>query len=44
MYTRFDTRLGWKPNDNFELSLVGQNLFDPSHPESNELLERATET
>ncbi len=44
MYTRFDMRLGWEPNENFELSLVGQNLFDPSHPESNELLERATET
>ncbi len=43
-YTRFDLRLGWKPNANTEISLVGQNLFDPSHPESRELIERSSET
>ncbi len=43
-YTRFDLRLGWRPNKNFDISLVGQNLFDPSHAESNELLERDSET
>ncbi len=44
MYTRFDLRLGWKPNKNTELSFVGQNLFDPSHQEANELIERNSET
>ncbi len=44
LYTRFDLRLGWKPNKNTEISLVGQNLFDPKHPESTELLERNSET
>ena len=37
-YFRFDTRIGWKPLDNLELSLVGQNLFDNNHPEFNENL------
>ncbi len=32
-YFRFDTRLGWKPMDGLELSLVGQNLLDSEHPE-----------
>lgn len=32
-YTRFDTRIAWKPLDNLELSFVGQNLFDESHQE-----------
>lgn len=32
-YFRFDTRLGWKPMDGVELSLVGQNLLDPNHQE-----------
>ncbi len=44
LYTRFDIRLGWKPHDNLELSFVGQNLFDPSHPELNELVENNSET
>lgn len=44
LYTRFDLRLGWRPNKNVDISLVGQNLFDPSHAESNELLERDSET
>ena len=32
-YERLDLRLGWHPCDNFELSLVGQNLTDNRHPE-----------
>lgn len=32
-YIRFDTRLAWTAMPNLELSLVGQNLFDNSHPE-----------
>lgn len=44
LYTRFDLRLGWKLNKNIDVSLVGQNLFDPRHPESNELIERDSET
>jgi iron complex outermembrane receptor protein len=32
-YTRFDLRLGWKPVESLELSIVGQNLLDPEHPE-----------
>ncbi len=32
-YVRFDARLGWKPTDTVEISLSGQNLFDPDHPE-----------
>lgn len=32
-YTRVDARLGWRVSDNLELSLAGQNLLDPRHPE-----------
>ena len=32
-YWALDTRLGWRVNKNLELSLVGQNLLDPHHPE-----------
>ncbi|MBW2447455.1 MAG: TonB-dependent receptor [Deltaproteobacteria bacterium] len=32
-YTRVDLRLGWKPTDNVEISLVGQNINDARHPE-----------
>jgi iron complex outermembrane recepter protein len=32
-YTTMDARLGWRPNDHWELSLVGQNLFQPHHLE-----------
>jgi iron complex outermembrane recepter protein len=28
-----DVRLAWKPNKNFEWSIVGRNLLDGSHPE-----------
>ncbi|MGV7222251.1 MAG: TonB-dependent receptor plug domain-containing protein [Nitrospinales bacterium] len=43
-FTRVDLRLGWKPTDYFKLSLVGQNVFDSSHPELNELFEFSSET
>ncbi|NNL65615.1 MAG: TonB-dependent receptor [Myxococcales bacterium] len=32
-YERLDLRLGWRPTDRIELSLVGQNLLDARHPE-----------
>jgi len=32
-YVAVDTRLGWKPFKNVELSVVGQNLFDARHLE-----------
>lgn len=32
-YWRFDTKLSWRPADNLELGLVGQNLLDSEHPE-----------
>lgn len=32
-YVRFDTRLGWKPVEEVEFSLVGQNLLDDYHQE-----------
>jgi iron complex outermembrane recepter protein len=32
-YTTLDLRLGWRVNRELELSLVGQNLLDKSHPE-----------
>jgi iron complex outermembrane receptor protein len=34
-YVRLDARLGWRINENMELSFVGQNLFDKTHPEFN---------
>jgi len=43
-YTRLDLRLGWKPTKKVELSLVGQNLFDETHPELSEGIERDSET
>lgn len=32
-YFTFDARLAWRPTKNLELSIVGQNLWDPQHPE-----------
>ena len=32
-YSTGDARLGWRINRQFELSLVGRNLFQPFHPE-----------
>ncbi|MCE2926495.1 MAG: TonB-dependent receptor [Rickettsiales bacterium] len=32
-YLRFDSRLAWRPVESLELSIVGQNLLDPYHPE-----------
>ncbi|MBU1054114.1 MAG: TonB-dependent receptor [Proteobacteria bacterium] len=35
-YSMVDARLGWKPAENFEISLVGQNIFDSQHQEFKE--------
>ena len=32
-YTRVDLRLGWRPTDRLELSLIGQNLLQSRHLE-----------
>ena len=32
-YLVLDARIGWRPWDNIEFSVVGQNLFDDRHPE-----------
>jgi iron complex outermembrane receptor protein len=32
-YGEVDMRLGWAPTDTLELSVVGQNLFNPRHAE-----------
>ncbi len=44
-YTRLDVRVGWHATDELELSLVGQNLTDPKHPEfGNSILSTGTTT
>ncbi|MBU1054116.1 MAG: TonB-dependent receptor [Proteobacteria bacterium] len=35
-YCMVDARLGWKPTQNLELSLAGQNIFDNQHKEFND--------
>jgi iron complex outermembrane receptor protein len=32
-YSTADARLGWRINKQFDVSVVGQNLFQPTHPE-----------
>ncbi len=32
-YFRLDGRLGWQPSEHLEISVAGQNLLDPRHPE-----------
>ncbi|NIU86160.1 MAG: TonB-dependent receptor [Nitrosopumilaceae archaeon] len=32
-FVRVDARLGWRPTENIEISIVGQNLFDSEHQE-----------
>ncbi len=34
-YTELDLRVGWRPTPAWELSLLGQNLLHPHHPEFN---------
>jgi iron complex outermembrane receptor protein len=34
-YTAIDARYAWRVRDGFELSVLGENLFDQSHPEFN---------
>lgn len=43
-YSRLDLRLGWNPTKKVELSLVGQNLLDGTHPELSEGIEIDSET
>ena len=33
-YLSLDVRLAWRPRENFEVAVVGQNLLDSHHPES----------
>jgi iron complex outermembrane receptor protein len=33
-YFTLDARLAWRPNRRWEISVVGQNLWDNRHPES----------
>lgn len=35
-YTTLDAKIAWKPTDNMEISLVGQNLIDNKHIEFKE--------
>jgi iron complex outermembrane receptor protein len=44
-YIRMDLGLTWRPTENTELSVWGQNLLDPSHPEYRDpfLQDRITE-
>jgi iron complex outermembrane receptor protein len=32
-YVNLDARLGWRPTDNWELALIGQNLLEDNHKE-----------
>jgi iron complex outermembrane receptor protein len=32
-YTTADVRLGWSPRTDCEFAVIGQNLFDPRHPD-----------
>jgi iron complex outermembrane receptor protein len=32
-YFNLDARLGWHPNRNLEIAVVGQNLLEDHHPE-----------
>ena len=32
-YTRLDSRIAWRPAERLELSVIGQNLLQPSHLE-----------
>jgi iron complex outermembrane receptor protein len=32
-YSTADAHLGWHPSDHWTLSVVGQNLLQPHHPE-----------
>jgi iron complex outermembrane receptor protein len=36
-YTRVDTQLGWRLGEGLDLNLVGQNLVQDHHPESNDI-------
>jgi iron complex outermembrane receptor protein len=37
-YAELDVRIGWRPSNQFEISIVGQNLLDSQHPEFQQLI------
>jgi len=37
-YVTADVRLSWRPSDNLELSIAGQNLLDNQHPEQTSIV------
>jgi len=41
-YTRHDLRLAWRPSTRFEISVVGQNLFNRLHNEGADFFEGST--
>ena len=43
-FHRIDLRLGWKPSENLDASLMAQNIGNASHQEFNGGFERGTET
>ncbi len=43
-YIAIDTRIAWQPTPDIEVSLVGKNLFDDSHPEYVDALLRSTDS
>ncbi len=43
-YISMDARLGWRPNDRWEFSVVGQNLLDSHHVEFAPTLVQTTPT
>ncbi len=43
-YTTLDARLAWKPRRDFELSVVGQNVFDSPHLEFGSVLTNSVTT
>ena len=40
-YTAVDLRWGWRAGPRVDVDLIGQNLFDPSHPEFGDVRRRA---
>jgi iron complex outermembrane recepter protein len=40
-YLRADIRVGWRPSSTVEVSVTGQNLLDPTHPEFSPFLYNA---
>ena len=43
-YIRLDLGMSWRPSENFELTVWGQNLLDPSHLESDDSFTQSAPT